>query len=213
MKRLGKVTFIDEKSTFIDDSVVIGDNVIIYENNRIEGNTVIGDNCIIKQGNYIKDCKIGSNCEIISSYLEESVVGDDVHLGPFTRLRPHCDIGNKSKLGNFVEIKNSILHEGVKAAHLSYVGDAEVGKDCNIGCGTIFVNYDGKNKTRIIVGDNCFIGSNSNLIAPLNVEKNTYICAGTTVTEDTHNADFVIGRVRQVVKPNRAGKYLKKLED
>ncbi|MEG1612863.1 MAG: DapH/DapD/GlmU-related protein [Clostridia bacterium] len=213
MKDYLDVNFIDKKSVFIDETVVIGKNVIIYENNRIEGNTVIGDNCIIKQGNYISNCVIGNDSEIVCSFLENSIVRDGVHLGPYTRLRPNSDVGNGCKIGNFVEIKNSILHDGVKAAHLSYIGDAEIGANCNIGCGSIFVNYDGKNKTHIKVGKNCFVGSNCNLIAPLNIENNTYICAGTTVTDDTQAEDFVIGRVKPTVKPKRAGNYLKKLEE
>ena len=115
-------------------------------------------------------------------------------------------------IGNFVEIKNSTLGEGTKACHLAYVGDADIGKNVNIGCGAIFVNYNGRTKSRSKVGDNCFIGSNANVIAPVEIEDNSYVCAGTTVTEKVNSDDFVIGRVRQEVKKNRAHDYLKNLD-
>jgi bifunctional UDP-N-acetylglucosamine pyrophosphorylase/glucosamine-1-phosphate N-acetyltransferase len=112
-------------------------------------------------------------------------------------------------IGNFVEVKNATVGENTKACHLAYIGDATIGKNCNIGCGAIFVNYNGKIKNKTFVGDNCFIGSNCNIIAPVNIESNSFITAGTTITEDVKSGDFVIGRVRQQVKPNRAYKYLK----
>lgn len=203
----------DKRSIFIDKTVVIGNNVTIYENNRIEGNTIIGDNVTIYPGCYIKDTQIDSNTTITSTHSESAVVGKNCSVGPFARLRPKAIIKDDAKIGNFVEIKNAVIGKGSKVSHLAYVGDAEVGEGCNIGCGAIFVNYNGKQKNKIIVGDNCFIGSNCNLIAPLNIEKNSYICAGTTVTEDTSNDDFVIGRVRQEVKANRAHDYLKTIKE
>ena len=133
-------------------------------------------------------------------------------VGPFARLRPDADVRDNAKIGNFVEIKNAIIGENTKVSHLAYVGDAEVGKNCNIGCGAIFVNYNGRTKSRTVVGDNCFIGSNCNIIAPVAIASDSYICAGTTVTEDINADDFVIGRVRQEVKPCRAHKYLKNKE-
>ena len=120
-------------------------------------------------------------------------------------------LGKKVKVGNFVEIKNANVGDGTKVSHLAYVGDADVGENCNIGCGAIFVNYNGKSKSRTKVGNNSFIGSNCNIIAPVNIEKNTYVCAGTTITENVNEDDFVIGRVRQVVKENRAHEYLKEI--
>ena len=187
----------NKRSTFIDKSVKIGNNVTIYENNRLEGECVIGDNVIIYPNCYLKDTVVLDNTTITSTHSESSNVGKDCSIGPFARLRPNAIIMDEVKIGNFV----------------AYVGDAEVGEDCNIGCGVIFVNYNGKSKNKTKVGDNCFIGSNCNLIAPLNIEKNSYICAGTTVTKDTKADDFVIGRVRQEVKENRAHEYLKKMKD
>lgn len=200
---------IDKKSIFIDKGVEIGSNVIIYENNRIEGKTKIGDNVIIYPGCFIVDSIISSNCNIRSSDIEKSTIGSNCSVGPFARLRPNSAIGNEVKIGNFVEIKNATIGNGTKVSHLAYVGDAKVGENCNIGCGVIFANYNGKTKNIINVGNNCFVGSNSNLIAPLTISDNNYICAGTTLTEDTNCDDFIIGRVRPITKEKRAHEYLK----
>ena len=204
---------VDEKTTFIGDTVKIGKNVKIYENNRIEGNTIIGDNSVILPNCYIVDCEIGENTTINFSQLEGATIGKDCSVGPFARIRPKTKILNKVKIGNFVEIKNSTIGNNTKVSHLAYVGDAEIGEDCNIGCGVIFVNYNGKEKQKSIVGDNCFIGSNCNVIAPIVIEDNSYICAGTTVTDNVKNNDFVIGRVVPTIKENRAKKYLKKFKE
>ena len=210
IKRGKNLVLKNKRTIHIDKTVVIGDNVTIYENNRIEGNTVIGDNVIIFPGNYIVDCEIGSNAIIRSSQLEQSEIGICSSIGPFAHLRPKSILGDRVKIGNFVEIKNAKIGNDTKVSHLAYVGDAEIGDDCNIGCGVIFVNYNGKTKSKSVVGNNCFIGSNSNVIAPVNINSNSYICAGTTVTETVNSNDFVIGRVKQVTKPNRARLYLKK---
>ncbi len=193
----------------IDSSVKIGKNVTICSNNVIKGNTVIGDNVILKPNNFILDCVIGENTEIEFSNLEKSCIGSSCLIGPFSRLRSNSIIGNNCKIGNFVEVKNSVLKDGTKASHLAYIGDAEIGKNCNIGCGAIFVNYNGKEKNKTIVGDDCFIGSNVNVIAPIKIASNSYICAGTTITTDTDPNDFVIGRCREIIKHNYANKYKK----
>lgn len=200
---------LDKKSVFIDNTVTIGQNVTIYENNRICGETCIGDNVTIMPGCYIKNCKVANNTLLDSSHAEDSVIGENCNIGPFARLRPNTELKNDVKIGNFVEVKNSVVGEGTKINHLAYVGDANVGKGCNIGCGAIFVNYNGRKKNRSIIGDKCFIGSNCNIIAPVNIASNAYICAGTTVTDDVNTDDFVIGRVRQQIKTNKAHLYLK----
>lgn len=201
---------IDRRSIFIDDTVTIGDDVTIYENNRIEGNTRIGNHCIILPGNHIIDCTIAEGVTIESSHISGATIDSDTSVGPFSRIRPTTIIGKKCKVGNFVEIKNSNLGDGTKVSHLAYVGDATIGKDCNIGCGVIFANYNGVLKNRSIVRDNCFIGSNSNIIAPVTINENSYICAGTTITETVNAGDLVIGRVKQEAKPDRAVPYLEK---
>ena len=197
-------------SVHIDNNVKIGNNVTIYENNYIEGNTVIGDNVTLLPGNHITDTIIDNNVTIESSNLKEGTIHDGASIGPFARIRPKAVIGKNCKVGNFVEIKNATLGEGTKVSHLTYVGDATVGKNCNIGCGVIFVNYNGVLKNRSTVGDNCFIGSNVNVIAPVNIKNDSYICAGATVTKDTNEDDFVIGRIDNIIKEKYATKYLNK---
>lgn len=199
----------DKKSVFIDKTVKIGNNVVIYENNRLVGNTVIGDNVVLLPNNYIVNSVIGEGSTINYSQSEDAACGKNCKIGPFSRLRPKAALANDVHVGNFVEIKNSSVGDGTKVNHLAYVGDSDIGKDCNIGCGAIFVNYNGRTKSRSKVGDNCFIGSNCNVIAPVEIESNSYICAGTTVTQNVKEDDFVIGRVKQEVKEGRAHLYLK----
>ena len=194
---------------FIDDLAKIDDEVLIYPNVYILGECKIKKGTVIYPNTTIENSEIGENCIIKSSFIENSVVKNNVEIGPFAHLRPNSVVGDGCKVGNFVEVKNATLGKNTKASHLAYVGDADVGENCNIGCGAIFVNYNGKTKNRTSVGDNCFIGSNCNIVAPVKIEKNSYICAGTTLTVDTENDDFVIGRCREVVKKNRAHNYLK----
>ena len=199
----------NKKSVYIDKNVKIGNDVTIYENVRIEGNTIINDGVKILPNCFIKDSIIGSGSQIIYSHVDEAEVGENCVVGPFARLRPNAKIMDGAKIGNFVEIKNANIGKNTKVNHLAYVGDADLGDNCNIGCGVIFVNYNGKVKQRTTVGNGCFIGSNCNVIAPVKIEDKAYICAGTTITEQVNTDDFVIGRVRQEVKENRAHKYLK----
>ena len=199
----------DKKSIYIEKSVKIGKNVTIWPNNIIKGHTIIGDNVTLLPNNNITDCIIENDCIIEQSYLEDSKVGEKTNVGPFSRLRPKSIIGKSCKIGNFVEVKNSTIGDGTKASHLAYIGDACVGENCNIGCGAIFVNYNGKEKNKTIVGNNCFIGSNVNVVAPVNIANESYVCAGTTITVDTQEKDFVIGRCRETIKPNYTDKYKK----
>lgn len=194
----------------IEESVQIGENVKIYPNVYILGNSKIGNNVVIYPNTTIENSIIGDNVVIKSSFIENSEVKSGAVIGPFAHLRPNSVIGENCKVGNFVEIKNATLGANTKASHLAYVGDADVGANCNIGCGAIFVNYNGKNKNRTTVEDNSFIGSNCNVIAPVHIKKGSYICAGTTITVDTQPDDFVIGRCRETIKNNRAHRYLGK---
>ena len=202
----------DENGAFIDKRAIIEEGAIIYPNCYIIGECKIGKGTVVYPGTTIEETVIGENCEIKSSHIEKSTVRDSVKIGPFAHLRPNSVLESGVKVGNFVEIKNAIIGKNSKVSHLAYVGDANVGEDCNIGCGAIFVNYNGKSKSRTIVGDNCFIGSNCNVIAPVKIENNSYICAGTTLTVDTENDDFVIGRTRETIKKNRAHNYLKNIK-
>ena len=164
---------------------------------------------MIDKQSTIKNSIIGKNVQIEASFLEDSEIGEGTHIGPFSHLRPNSKIGKNCKIGNFCEIKNSTIGDGTKVSHLAYVGDAVVGKNCNIGCGVIFANYNGRTKNKITVGNNVFIGSNSNIIAPVNIADDVYICAGSTITKDIEKGDFVIGRSRETIKKGRAYQYLK----
>lgn len=185
-------------TTYIDPEVEIGEGTWIEGNVHIEGKTVIGKGCLITSNSTIQNCTIGDNVTVTSSYLQSSVMEDRSNIGPFGRLRPNAHIGKGVHIGNFVEVKNSTLGEGTKAGHLSYVGDADVGAGVNIGCGVVFVNYDGKNKHRSVVEDGAFIGSNANVVAPVHVEKDGYIAAGSTITKDVKEGALAIERARQI---------------
>lgn len=171
---------------------------------------MIGDNVTIYPNSFISNSIIGKGSKIYSSFIEKSEVGACTMIGPYAHLRTGSKIGDFVKIGNFCEIKNSQLGEYTKVSHLAYVGDAKVGKNCNVGCGAIFVNFNGKIKQQTVVGDNVFIGSNVNLIAPVQIGNGAYICAGTTVHQNIDSGDFVIGRVRQETKKGAASKYLNK---
>ena len=194
------VTLIDPESTYIDVDVEIGSDTIIYPGNIIEGNTVIGKNCMLYQGSRICGSVIGSEVTIQNSVILSSTIGDKTTVGPYAYVRPDSVIGKSARIGDFVEIKKSVIGDGTKVSHLSYIGDAEVGKNCNFGCGTVVVNYDGTKKTKTIVGDNAFIGCNTNLISPVTVNEDTYIAAGSTITDDVPAGSLAIARARQVVK-------------
>ena len=192
-------TIIDEKNTYIDEGVVIGDNSIIHPFVFLKGNTKIGTNVEIKPFTTIVDSTIGDGTTVDSSNIENSVVGTNNKIGPMSHLRPGNTIGNNCKIGNFVELKKANFGDNVKASHLAYVGDADLGNDINVGCGVIFVNYDGANKFRTIVKDGTFIGSNVNVVAPVVIEENSYIAAGSTLTINTEKNDLIIARAKERV--------------
>ena len=178
-------------------------------NNTISNCKFVGEDIVIGNNCTLINCIVASGSYITDSYLENSMVGKNVRIGPYSHLRPNCNIGDDCKIGNFVEIKNSQLGRNVKVSHLAYIGDAMVGDDSNIGCGVVFANYSGKKKHISIVGKRCFIGSNVNVVAPIKIQDDTFVCAGTTITADTDEGDFVIGRVRAEVK-KKYSYYLKK---
>jgi bifunctional UDP-N-acetylglucosamine pyrophosphorylase/glucosamine-1-phosphate N-acetyltransferase len=199
---LSGVTIIDPASTYIDADVSIGVDTVIYPGTILEGGTEIGECCTIGPNTRIVNSRIGNNAEIINSVVLDSSIGEETHVGPFAYVRPNSRIGRKVRIGDFVELKNAIIGERTKISHLAYVGDAEVGSNVNIGCGVVFGNYNGKEKNRTIVGDNAFIGCNSNLIAPVVVEKDAYIAAGSTITDNVPENALAIARERQVIKEN-----------
>ena len=194
------VTLIDTNSTYIDKNVKIGRDTIIYPNCHIKGNSIIGEDCIIRENTTIEDSHIEDHVTIKSSTILSSKVGARTTIGPYAYLRPKSVLGEDVKIGDFVEVKNAEIGNGSKASHLSYIGDAVVGKNVNIGCGVVFVNYDGKNKFKSIVEDNAFIGSNSNLVAPVTVKEGGYIATGSTVTVDVPEGALCVARAREVIK-------------
>ncbi|MCY9178610.1 bifunctional UDP-N-acetylglucosamine diphosphorylase/glucosamine-1-phosphate N-acetyltransferase GlmU [Bacillus inaquosorum] len=194
------VTLIDPMNTYISPDTVIGSDTVIYPGTVIKGEVQIGEDTIIGPHTEIMNSSIGSRTVIKQSVVNHSKVGNDVNIGPFAHIRPDSVIGNEVKIGNFVEIKKTQFGDRSKASHLSYVGDAEVGTDVNLGCGSITVNYDGKNKYLTKIEDGAFIGCNSNLVAPVTVGEGAYVAAGSTVTEDVPGKALAIARARQVNK-------------
>lgn len=194
-------------SAYIASTVKIEAGAAIKHDVHIMGDSVIKSGAVIDPYSNITDSVVGHGARVTSSTLIKAVVGDDTTVGPNAYLRPDSVIGNGCRIGDFVEIKNAKIGDGTKVSHLSYVGDADVGKNVNVGCGVVFVNYDGRNKHRSTVGDDCFIGSNSNLVAPVTLEDNSFVAAGTTLTQNLKSGDFCIGRSRETIKPDRAYKY------
>lgn len=201
------VTIMDPASTFIEASVKIGRDTIIYPYTWLEGNTVIGEDCEIGPNARFTDVEIGNNCNLHFIYGHECKVMDDVTAGPYVHLRPNTVIYNKVKIGNFVEVKNSNVGVGTKLPHLTYIGDSDIGSGVNMGCGCVTVNYDSKKKHRTVIGDNAFVGCNTNLVAPVTVEANTYIGAGSTITKDVPENALGIARARQKNIEGWAEKY------
>jgi bifunctional UDP-N-acetylglucosamine pyrophosphorylase/glucosamine-1-phosphate N-acetyltransferase len=201
------VRMIDPASTWIDAGVSIGRDTVLYPNVMLEGATMIGEDVVVRSGSRITDCTIGNRVEILDHCLfRDSQIEDDATLGPFTHLRPHVLVRKGAKVGNFVEAKKTEIGEGSKANHLSYLGDAKIGKGVNIGAGTITCNYDGVRKAETIIEDGVFIGSDTQLVAPVTVGAGSVIAAGTTVTQDVPLDSLVISRVVQVTRPGWAAK-------
>ncbi|GAA4870023.1 bifunctional UDP-N-acetylglucosamine diphosphorylase/glucosamine-1-phosphate N-acetyltransferase GlmU [Paenibacillus vulneris] len=207
---LNGVTLIDPANTYIEADVQIGSDTVILPGSVLKGHTVIGEDCIIGPQADITDCKLGNQIQVKHSVLSEAEVGDGTAIGPFAYLRPGSKLGSNVKIGDFVEIKNAKLDDDVKVSHLSYIGDAVVGKNVNFGCGAITVNYDGFNKQLTEVEEDAFIGSNVNLIAPVKIGKGAYVVAGSTITHNVEANDLAIARERQVNKSGYAEKLRNK---
>ena len=196
----------DPSAVYIDGTVEIQEGAVIYPGNYIYGQSVIGKNTVIYPNCIIKNTKIGADCSITSLHSESAQIGNNAAVGPNVNLRPGAIIGDNTRIGNFVEIKNAKIGNGTKVAHLSYIGDAVLGECCNVGCGTVFANYNGKIKQRTTVGNRVFIGCNANLVAPLNIGDDVLIAAGSTVTKDIPSNAMAIARPKQENKEN----YIKK---
>jgi len=194
------VQFDDPNTTYIGCDAVIEQGVKIGPNTTIKGKSLVKSGAVLDGGVVLDTCVIEEGAVIKASHIERSLIGVGSSIGPYANIRPGTKLGKNCKVGNFVEIKNSILEDGVKASHLAYIGDATIGAGTNIGAGTIFCNYDGKNKHGTIVGRGVFIGSNSSLVAPLKIGDNAVIAAGSVITDNVPNRALGIGRSRQVNK-------------
>ncbi|MGE3153683.1 MAG: bifunctional UDP-N-acetylglucosamine diphosphorylase/glucosamine-1-phosphate N-acetyltransferase GlmU [Nitrospiraceae bacterium] len=201
------VTMKDPATTWIDADVRLGRDTVLYPHVTLEGQTRIGEDCVIRSHARLTDCVVGDRVEILDScVLRESQVEDEAHLGPFAHLRPGTVVRRQAKVGNFVEIKKAELGEGSKANHLSYLGDAVIGKGVNIGAGTITCNYDGVKKYQTVIENDVFVGSDTQLVAPVRIGRGALIAAGTTVTQDVPPNALAIGRASQVNRPGWATK-------
>ena len=197
-------------SVIISPDVKIESGVKIYQNTKIIGSSIISKNSIIGPNTTIINSTIGQGTKVESSTIEDSNIGKNNNIGPYSHIRMNSNLKDNIRCGNFVEIKNSEINNDTKIAHLTYIGDSKVGKNVNFGCGTVTVNFDGKEKNKTIIGDNCFIGCNTNLIAPINVGDNVFIAAGSTITDNLDDNDFVVARSKMTIKKNYAKKYIKK---
>jgi bifunctional UDP-N-acetylglucosamine pyrophosphorylase/glucosamine-1-phosphate N-acetyltransferase len=204
------VEIIDGNSTYIEPTVRVGRGTVIYPQTYLHGKTVIAEDCLIEPGCIIKDSTLSTNITIKAySYLEGAKIANECTVGPFARLRQGSDLGPKVKIGNYVEVKKSRLDESVSVSHLSYVGDAEIGENVNIGCGFITCNYDGESKHKTIIGKNSFIGSDTQMIAPVEIGESAFVASGSTINQNVPDFGFALSRARQVIKEKMASRFLK----
>ena len=191
------VKFFTSHGIVIDENVKIGAGTVIYPGTILLGETVIGENCTIGPNSMVKNCTFGDEVVFNASQATDSVVDNGASIGPFSQLRPNSHICEKVKIGDFVEIKNSTVGRGTAVAHLTYVGDSDVGEHVNFGCGVVTVNYDGETKNRTTIGDYAFIGCNTNLIAPVTVGYGAYTAAGSTITKNVPDDSLAVARAKQ----------------
>lgn len=207
---LAGVTIVDPDNTYIGPEVVIERDAVIYPGTMITGKSYIGEDAIIGPNSEIIDSTIGNSSTVRQSTVKHSKIGDNVDVGPYAHIRPETNIGNNVRIGNFVEIKKSNIGNHSKVPHLSYIGDTDMGERVNIGSGTITVNYDGKNKHKTIIGDDSFIGCNSNLVAPVTIEPGAYVAAGSTITKNVPGHALAIARAKQTNKEGYVEKLFKR---
>ncbi len=191
------VTVVDPASTFVEPTVVIERDTVLYPFTWLGGKTVIGKDCRIGPNTRLTNVQVGNETEVHFSYAHDCEIGNGVTVGPFAHLRPDTVLADKVKVGNFVEVKNSVIGEGSKLPHLSYIGDTDMGAGVNMGCGTITVNYDGQKKHRTTIEDGAFVGCNTNLVAPVTVGKDAYVAAGSTITKHVPEGALGVARAKQ----------------
>jgi bifunctional UDP-N-acetylglucosamine pyrophosphorylase/glucosamine-1-phosphate N-acetyltransferase len=203
------VTIVDPATTYIDAGCEIGPDTILHPNTFLYGRTRLGEGCEVGPGTILRDCTIGNGVTIVSSQVTEAQIGDETRIGPFAHLRPGCRLGRGVKVGDFVELKNVSAGDRASMAHLAYVGDAEVGERANIGAGTITCNYDGRRKHRTVIGAGAFVGSNSTLIAPVEIGDGAYVAAASPINQDVPPDALAIARTRQTNKEGWAARKRK----
>lgn len=195
------VSIIDPNNTYIEDGVKLEQDVVLYPGVNLRGNSWVKQSARIENGSIIINSVIDKDAQVLAySWCEEAYIGERAQIGPFARLRAQTHLESDVKIGNFVEIKKSRLKSGTKAAHLSYIGDADIGAHCNVGAGAVLCNYDGEHKHQTLIGDNVFVGSNTTLVAPVTLSTNSYIAAGSVITKDVPENNLAIGRSHQVHK-------------
>lgn len=194
------VEMLDPASVYVEETVTVGEGTFLMPGTILRGNTVVGPNCKLGPDVMLTDCIVEEGVTINASQCEDSRICKNCEIGPYTHIRPHCVVGEGSKIGAFVQLKNCNLGAGTKMAHLTYVGDSDVGDNCNFGCGTVTCNYDGFKKFRTTIGSNVFVGCNTNFVPPVKVGDGAFIAAATTVTNDVPEDAMVIGRSKQTVK-------------
>lgn len=203
------VTLIDPENTYIEIDVQIGRDTVIEPGTYLKGNTTIGEDVVIGLNSVIENSDLADGVEIRQSVISDATVGKDSDVGPHSHLRDGAVLGEKVHIGNYVEIKKSTIGDQTKAGHHTYIGDAQVGKDVNVGCGVVFANYNGKTKSKTMVGDDSFIGSNATLVAPVELGKNTFVAAGSTITEEVPENALGIARARQTNKEEFYTRFFK----
>jgi bifunctional UDP-N-acetylglucosamine pyrophosphorylase / glucosamine-1-phosphate N-acetyltransferase len=204
------VTIVDPSNTYIGPYVRIGQDTVIEPGTHLVGKTIIGIGCTIGPNTRLTDVTVGNNTKIFLSHADSAVIGSSIKMGPFANIRPKSKLEDGVRIGNFVEINRSHLHEGVKVNHLTYIGDAEIGDETNIGAGTITCNYDGVNKHRTKIGSHAFIGTNSTLVAPLTIGDDSFVAAGSVITSDVPKDAGAFGRARQETKDGWAARWRQK---
>lgn len=197
---LGGVTVTDPQTLYVSADVSVGIDTVIYPNTVLEGRTKIGANCVIGPNTTLKNSAVGDGTTVENSVVDSGEIGSGTNVGPFAYIRPNSKIGDNIKIGDFVEVKNSTVGDGTKVSHLTYIGDADVGENVNFGCGTVIVNYDGKAKHRTTIGNNVFIGCNTNLVSPVTLSDGAYTAAGSTITGDVPENALAIARAHQTIK-------------
>lgn len=204
------VRMMDPSTVYVEPGVTVGAGTLLLPGTILRGTTTVGEHCEIGPNTMLTDCVVEDHVTINSSQCNESRICAGAHVGPFAYIRPHCTVGRDVKVGDFVELKNSSIGDGTKISHLTYVGDSDVGRGVNFGCGTVTVNYDGNRKYRTVIGDGCFIGCNSNLVAPVTLGEGCYTAAGSTITRDVSPDALAVARSRQTQLPGWAAKHRSK---